>query len=67
MGYAALAQQVCARIEAVEGIAPAHPIDLQDAFDRDSLLRDIPRHLAVETLLINLVVAFASIGRRATV
>lgn len=67
VGYAALAQQVCARIEAVEGIAPAHPIDLQEAFDSDSLLRDIPRHLAVETLLINLVVAFASIGRRGTV
>ncbi len=67
VGYAALAQQVCAQIQSVEGIGPIHPIDLQDAFDRDSLLTDIPRGLAVQTLLINLVVAFASIGRRGTV
>lgn len=64
VGYAVLAGAVCARIEAVEGISPAHPIDFQDAFDRDSLLTNIPPRLAVETLLIDLVVAFASLGGR---
>lgn len=67
VGYAVLAQAVCAQIQSVEGIVPPDPIDLQAAFDRDSLLRHIPPRLAVETLLINLVVAFVSLGARATV
>lgn len=58
VGYAVLAQAVCEKIVAVEGIEPVQPIDFQAAFDSDSLLTNIPRMLDIDNLLINLVVAF---------
>lgn len=57
-GYAVLAQAVCEKIAAVEGIQPVQPIDFEAAFDQDSLLTNIPRMLDIDNLLINLVVAF---------
>jgi lysophospholipase L1-like esterase len=65
VGYAILAQAVCQRIEAVEGLAPVAPIDLAAAFRSDSLLTDVPRRLDISLLLINLVVAFAALARPA--
>jgi lysophospholipase L1-like esterase len=56
VGYAVLAEAVCARIQATEGIQPASPIDFAAAFNADSLLTNVPASLDFSTLLINFVV-----------
>ena len=63
VGYAVLAQAVCAEIQAVEGLAPAEPIDLAAVFGRDSLLSGVPFQLDFTNLLLNLVVAFAKTAK----
>jgi lysophospholipase L1-like esterase len=56
VGYAVLAEAVCAQIQATEGIQPATPIDFAAAFNADSLLTNLPSSLDFSTLLINFVV-----------
>jgi hypothetical protein len=58
VGYAVLAQTVCDKIAATEGIVPVQPIDFEAAFDADSLLTNVPPLLDIDTLLIDLIVAF---------
>ena len=67
MGYAVLAQTVCEKIAATEGIEPVQPIDFVAAFDADSLLTNIPRLLDIDNLLIDLIVAFISAAARPSV
>ncbi len=59
VGYAVLAQTVCAQISAVEGIAVTTPPDFTTAFKHDSLLQHVPPLLDVVNLLGDMLAAFA--------
>jgi hypothetical protein len=67
VGYAVLAQTVCEKIAATEGIEPVQPIDFEAAFDADSLLTNVPPLLDIDNLLIDLVVAFVRAATRPSV
>jgi hypothetical protein len=67
VGYAVLAQTVCEKIAATEGIEPVQPIAFEAAFDADSLLTNVPPLLDIDNLLIDLVVAFVRAATRPSV
>jgi hypothetical protein len=58
VGYAILANRIGAAIATTEGLAFT-PIELQDAFEGDSLLQDPPRHWDVVMLLASLAGLFS--------
>lgn len=68
VGYAVLAEAVCAQIQATEGIQPVTPIDFTTAFNADTLLTNVPPTLDLQTLLINFAADIAKFfpARRAT-
>jgi hypothetical protein len=62
VGYAVLAQTVCARIAAVEQIPVLSPPDFTTAFHNDSLLQHVPPLLDLVNLFGDMIAAFAGVA-----
>ena len=62
VGYAVLAQTVCARIAAVEQIPILSPPDFTTAFNNDSLLQHVPPLLDIDNLFGDMIAAFAGVA-----
>ncbi len=62
IGYAMLARAVCDQISTAEKISVPNPISFQEAFDEDTLLRDVPALVDAEDFFVDLLAAFVSQG-----
>lgn len=62
VGYAVIAQTVCARIAATEQIPVLSPPDFTTAFNNDSLLQHVPPLLDVVNLFADMIAAFAGVA-----
>ena len=59
-GYAVLARAVCDAISKTETIPIPRPIVMQDVFDADTLLQNLPGALDFEDFLLDVAVSFVS-------